>query len=189
LQDGFDAPQLDEVLWDGHAESAEISIVGDRLRLRPTANGDTVHTADVYTAIGYDLTNCSTWLEVPTVLASTTAGEVSLLLWIDDTNGADITTSQGVIYFRFTVGDTVVKEMPRTYDPVVDRWWRIRNSGPVIYLETSPDGTSWTQGIEHDPGWDLTAAGIGVAMNIWDSAGSAPGMAEFDNVNLLPPSM
>jgi hypothetical protein len=38
----------------------------------------------------------------------------------------------------------------------------------------------------HDPGWDLSAVGVGVALNIWNNAGLTPSRAEFDNLNLDP---
>ncbi|MBW2527629.1 MAG: hypothetical protein JRI23_25835 [Deltaproteobacteria bacterium] len=190
LQDDFETSFIDYGLWDVWNEpGTEISVTNGRLRLHYVPLGVDVTTyGDVYTADVYDLTDCATWIEVPTVLPEATAGSASFLLTASEGNGADITVEEGDIHFSFTVNDVVVKEQSEPYSPTAHRWWRFRNAGPLIYLDTSPDGANWTEGLAHDPPWQVNAAGIGVTMNIWGTTDPAANMAEFDNVNVPPVS-
>ena len=50
--------------------------------------------------------------------------------------------------------DTHFASLP--FDPVAHRWWRIRGAAGRVYLETSPDGTSWTARLDAPAQMDLS---------------------------------
>ena len=72
-----------------------------------------------------------------------------------------------------------------TYDPVLHKYWRIREAGGILYCETSPDASTWN--LLHSraplPGLSLSRVRIVFATQ----GGVAPSKAYFDDLN-LPPS-
>lgn len=67
------------------------------------------------------------------------------------------------------------------YDPVAMAWWRFREAAGQVYMETSPDGQTWT--IRHQvatPTW-ATGEDLILAFEPHDAGGT--GVMTIDNVN------
>ncbi len=74
-----------------------------------------------------------------------------------------------------------------TYNATSDRWLRIRETGGTTYLETAPDGHTWTsRKSATTPTWVYAGVRVDLRSGYWGTE-SSPGEAEFDNFNILAP--
>lgn len=72
------------------------------------------------------------------------------------------------------------------WDPVNQKWFRIRESNGSVYFETAPDGRGWTifYGPFADP-FDMTNLQVSIDVGTYNVEASTT-MVQFDNYNSLP---
>lgn len=186
LHDDFEAQELDLGLWEPYTNGINVSTSGGRLRFTPNPDAELSWYAEVYSKFTYDLRNCMTWVEAPTVLPPGTPGDTTFEVRLDGNNLADIAVTEGGLAVEFSVGGAIVAEDYIQYDPTNHRWWRFRDEGGTSYLETSPDGISWDERLSMATPFDLSAVTIGLTMGVWGQPTGAAGTGEFDNLNELP---
>lgn len=84
-----------------------------------------------------DLRGHAITLEVPAI-----AGNVSEVSLTDNSGGrAFFGVREGTSMFVYMDGGFVIQ---RPYDPVADRWWRVREAQGTLHYDTSPDGATWS---------------------------------------------
>jgi hypothetical protein len=92
-------------------------------------------------------------------------------------------------YFQIAIlgpgTNTIVKDV--LYDPSAQAWWRVREAGGTVHVETSSDACNWTeQGSTATPALD---GGVGVDLGFGVPGMNpklAPATASFDHLNVLP---
>jgi hypothetical protein len=69
------------------------------------------------------------------------------------------------------------------YDPIAHRWLAYREDAGVFYMETSPDGVTWTPRVTLPVAQLFPMDSLRVELGAWADAGAtAPGIAAFDNL-------
>lgn len=82
---------------------------------------------------------------------------------------------------RRTVGGVLTEGPWTTYDPVAHAWWRIRESGGTTYMDTSPDGVTWTNFWSVANGFAVTNVWVKINSGYWGTETASD--AFIDNVN------
>jgi len=154
------------------------------LYYEPQANVNNSQWAGLVTRAYYDLQDCSTWVMVPQVANSTDTGLSYFEIWHGNYEKATIAVAQDSLTFTLLDGpSTTNDDVP--YDSASHRLWRIREADGQLFLETGPDGTSWTAGLTvTSPQW-VNDVQIGLGGRVAEGL-SHPGATAFDNLDLLP---
>jgi hypothetical protein len=127
----------------------------------------------------YDVTKCAVWIMVPSLVKNGQQGFSYFQLHHPDGQAA-LKVDEGELVAR--IGD---QETAVLYTKASHRWWRIRESGGTLFLESSPDGHSWT--VIHSgstPPWiNEVTVGIGT---VSPSNATKLGETQWDNLNAMP---
>jgi hypothetical protein len=89
--------------------------------------------------------------------------------------------SGGSLYWRRVIGGTTSLQNSVTYDPVNHAWWRIRESGGIVYFDTSADASTWTNRDSFAPGFNTDRVWISVTSGYYGTESAAN--AFVDNFN------
>jgi hypothetical protein len=162
-----------------------VSQVGGQLVLTLAAN-DMKYSA-YYSSASYDLTGSALLVQVPQTASTTANGQTYIELDAPANNSLSIVEENGSLYFRVTNAGTYQNIGSVLYDPTQHAWWRIRESGGVLFWDTAPDGKAWTVQQQLTP--------LPFAINVLDVqlasgtylAQPSPGATHYDNLNLPPP--
>ena len=179
LIDTFDGNAVDLSLWNTQGEDRIISVYGGLLHITPNEGvGDDQWTGMV-TTDEYDLTQCSVWIMVPSLVKDGAEGSNYFQLY-SDSGQASLTVTNGQLQLK--IGDQVTTT---PYSMSSQLWWRIRDDGGTLLLETSPDADDWT--VVHSaptPPWiDNVAIGLGT---VSPTNATQLGETQWDNLNALP---
>ncbi len=114
-----------------------------------------------------------------TLDANAPTAETALQLQFAGTT-VSMTATQGVL--ECTDG-TNMSNLP--YDPVAERWWRIRPAGTDLAFDVSPDGSHWTElsTSQAPPATTATVQLVAFTTN----GEPSPGVAIFDGIDVCPP--
>ncbi|HEU0014237.1 MAG TPA: vanadium-dependent haloperoxidase, partial [Longimicrobium sp.] len=176
--DNFNDDKRDSAKWYAFGEYREIN---GRLELSPT--GVSGQYAGYESATTYDLAGSEISVELVHPLVSFSGAETILGVDKDSSNSVAISVANDRIYAEVQVAGTYTTPAYRAYDPVRDRWLRIREKDGTTYWETSPDGQTW--GLLHSMANPVDPWAVEIKL----SAGTykdlpQPGTAVFDNFNV-----
>lgn len=179
LVDTFDGNAVDLNRWATQGKVDNIAVYRGRLHFIPQDGIPNGQWTGMTTNQSYDVTKCAVWLMVPSLVTNGQQGFSYFQLYHSDGQAA-FRVDEGELLARIGGQETVVP-----YTMASHRWWRIRESGGTLYLETSPDAHSWT--VIHSgvtPPWinDVTV-GIGT---VSPSNGAKLGETQWDNLNAMP---
>lgn len=169
--------------------------VNGRVELDVTAAWD----GNIYSLETFDLTNSSAIIEViqtapqssPTTYADTAImfqadggvdnGGTSFSLDIEK-SGSN-TAGTCTLYWVDAPGSSTTGP-GFAYDPATMRWFRIRESGNTIYVDTSQDGLNWTQRLA----WPIVAPvkATNLTLALGGGGDATYGTVIFDNLNVRP---
>ena len=124
---------------------ARMDVFEGTLRGRPgTAPGSSVYAGLEATPEDYRARRA--FVQLPTMLATSGCAQAALVVQDDDTVGDFIEISQscGQLEALSFIGDSPTVLATAPYSAQDHRWWQIRSDGTMTYLETSPDGATWT---------------------------------------------
>ncbi|HEX5872050.1 MAG TPA: hypothetical protein VFY65_16590, partial [Longimicrobium sp.] len=161
--------------------------VNGRVEIRMDSSPSTAYYTSAST---YDLTSSEVRIEL--IRAPRTAPSLNAFLLLESTgatglagtNQLAISLQNGVLNAYYLSGN--VGSVP--YDPALHRWLRIRETGGVVYWETSSEGTLWTVLGTNALGFNVTQHYI--KFGVWSGAQIAsPGMVIFDNFNVQDTSL
>jgi len=184
IQDDFSDPELDTSSWTSIGAMGIVAeVVDERLTFTPTPGFDNTRTILVRSVDPFDLSECTTWVEVPRVLPPEVSGEVTWSLQINDQDNAFIRVRRPNVQFVVSTDEVFEEFVP--FDEAAHLWWRFRDEAGVLYLETSPTGYEWTVQLEHGHTWDLSAVRIGFNVIVSATTTEFDG-PQFDNVNIFP---
>jgi hypothetical protein len=84
-------------------------------------------------------------------------------------------------------GGIKLEDVSTSFDPVRDAWWRLRELGGEVVLDTSADGVSWQTRLRRPtPDLALDRVEIAIGAGMWQTVAS-PGKARFRCLNAGPP--
>lgn len=183
LLDPFDGSFVNTTLWRLQGATSIISVHSGMLHFAPQAQVSLDQWAGVVTRATYDVRDCQVWIEVPSLVNGGSPGSTYFQLHHADGSVA-IAVHDGTAAFRVNEGGNQ-DETLASYDSAAHRWWRIREDSGTIYLETAPDGQTWTvQNSATSPSYvDDVVVGIGV---VPPEQAVNPGEAQFDNFDVEP---
>lgn len=154
LGDTFTGSTLNPVLWSG--SYGTVSQTAGRARVGCAAGAYSgVKSAQIWT-----LQDSSFTIQMPTVPAASTATSCYAQAMVLSTTAGTRAGFEfsplagGTLSFRSDVGYFDAHAVTITYSAVDHKWVRIRESGGVLFWDTSPDGVDWTQRRSlAAPGW------------------------------------
>lgn len=140
---------------------------------------------DTNAKLSFDLASSSVfmqWVSLPTFGAS---NECFLEMINNASNKFSVFRSGALnpVTLRTTVGGTATSVNASNTNP----WWRLRESGGNVYLDTSADGNTWVQLLTK--AHTLTAAQLSnmyLSINAGDYGALGAKTAVIDNVNVVP---
>jgi hypothetical protein len=184
--DDFEDGVVSHSWWVRSWDNAECSFAEQDGELQFNLTGAALYNCGVVLAPGYDMTGSSVTIEVPAL----TPGQPELNVWleafVDEDNAVSVGVHDGSVTFGYKLAGASYTPASASYSPSTHRWWRLREAGGETYWETSPDGSSWTVGLQVASPIDLSAINVMLAAECWDGC-SAPVAVSFDNYN-RPPS-
>ncbi|HJQ08665.1 MAG TPA: LamG-like jellyroll fold domain-containing protein [Candidatus Saccharimonadales bacterium] len=134
----------------------------------------------------YELKTNAVFVEVPQATNSGTAAETQLILERDANNKIIFGRSNSGVYLRHRVNG-VDSSTNIAYSATTMRWWRIREAGGTVFMETSPDAATWTVRRSFPKAFDLSRLKVVLQAGTYQAVAN-PGVAKFDNLNTPPPA-
>jgi len=188
LTDDFTTKDLTKWTWDAAA-----SVSGGNAVIPCTGAYSTI-----YSNTNYSLTGSSImlkWAGLPTKVGDGTQEA----LFIAYSGGVVQTSNYWSIFWtaggagtqaiclREMEAGSAASDVYVNWDATAMAYWRIRESGGIIYWETSPDATTWTIRRQKAPaaGMDATTVKIGLQTGYWGTGG-ASGNFLIDSINVAP---
>ena len=173
LQDDFSSTNTTK--W---SFSTGATVSGGALRIVP---GSTY--AYAFSNASYDLTGSYALLQaVQTPSVGTGTIEMYLAL-VSGSNELDILWVNGNLYFRESVAG-VHNDTSVVFNPLLHKWWRIRENSGTIYWETSPNCFNWT--VQRSKTFaipSITALAVNLTSGYYGTE-TTPGTALYDNFNV-----
>ncbi|HTJ42445.1 MAG TPA: hypothetical protein VL463_10150 [Kofleriaceae bacterium] len=141
LTDDFTAGSFDK-RWSAWADTpATIAQTGGNVVI--TTDGTTNIWSGFQSNHLYDLTDQAFYID-----AATIPQKSPYVAWMQamepDDDHLEINVEGNTLQVLQVVGGSKVTNQSVTYDPVAQRYWRMRADATNIYMDTSPDGTTWT---------------------------------------------
>lgn len=177
FEDGVSAPG-----WTDAPSSCPPAEIGGQLVATPPGapNKDFCFH---YTTQAYHLT-CS---QIAFRVDEATSNEqgVQTLVYLDTLDGLQrIHLLKDISGFNFAQPDADYAILVSgSYDPIADRWWRLRHDGETLFFETAPDGLAWQVRGSGQPPMSLDALIIQLGAGTYLEL-AAPGTARFDCYNV-----
>lgn len=166
------------------AKTANVTSTGGRARIPCTTTLEDMYTASVYAIQGGAIA-----FQVPTVPAAGGGSSVAFSAYLSA--GPTISTTNlefeyspgtGNLVLRNSVGGTDASPTTLAYDPTAHAWWRFRESGGSITMDTSPDGATWTTRRTISPSQWMRTGNLIFYVEAQRGSGTAD-FAEIDNIN------
>lgn len=189
LQDDFSSPVVDTVKWPDNYNEFLGGALPDQPdgRARVPCNpGFAAYASDNI----YTLADSYIFAEVfPPAVGGATGSVFCQLLVLSSVVGTqivfEIDVTSNLLLMTVHVGFTDEGGASMPYDPTEHAWLRVRETGGVLYWETSPDGREWA--VQHtatSPAW-VADGNLQAQLLAYRDDGTND-YAEFDNVNLRP---
>lgn len=184
FQDDFSSDELLESKWRTVGFTGwTLEQVDGLLVWAPRVGHNNTRTGLLQSFDFFDLTGCSTWVEVVRALPMGHAGEVSVSITAGQMQGS-IRMRGGMLDFGISNELSSQNDMT-AYSAVEHRWWRFREASGLLFIETSPDGREWSVQMEGEHNSDVSGAKLSI--NVIDTSLTDDfDPPQFDNVNVAP---
>ena len=190
LIDNFNDNSIDTARWDPYGSPTPISErvreINGRIELTPRSS-DGGQYSGVESASTYDLTDSSAHVELVQALRIADAEATIFLAAADSNNSVYFTVAGGFLRCWQNVSGTRTRLLKAQYDPAAHRWLRLREREGTTFWESSPDGHAWAVLFSKPDPISLSTVTIHLQVGL-DSSVPAPGMAVFDNFNVIETS-
>lgn len=191
LSDNFNDNSTDTSIWTSYGgpapASERIRETNGRVEIQPVG-GNASQYSGYYTNDLYDLTDSYIHIEVVQTFHMAD-GAFIFFMAADVGNHIFFALSHGTLRCMQTMAGTQSTLATVPYDALAHRWLRLREGGGTTYWETSPDCRAWNVIFSEPNPFALTS------VNLTFFAGTdnpdpadAPGMAAFDNFNVVDTS-
>jgi acid phosphatase len=162
--------------------------------LMPGAGGS--HYAGIRSAVGHDFTNAYCQVEAVQTAGGSTSADAMLTLGRDVNAYYRIYVEGTSIVFQKRIAGSKVTLLTAAYNPVTDRYWRIRHesaSGRVLF-ESAPanGGVPGTWSVRYTEAWNVSAVPLAQILfelkaGTWQAEVNPPGSVFFDNFKAARP--
>lgn len=167
-------------------KTTNVSATGGRCRIPCTTILE-----DVYTSASYEIQGSSVAWQVPTVPAAGGGSNVAFSAYLSA--GPTVSTTNlefeyspntGNLVLRNSIGGTDASPTTLAYDSTAHQWWRFREAGGQLFMETSPDNSTWTtrRTISSPTQW-MRLGTLILYFEAQRGSGTADN-AEIDNINV-----
>lgn len=188
LKDNFNEGTIDTTLWDNWG-AGNCTVVSSQLNITTDASFAGGYFGMDSLGTTYDSTGSQA------VVQLVSAGNQSLvsldaIFYIQDAaktgnEEAMMFVEHGTLILRrrnaATNSDTSIP-----YDSTAHKWFRIREQSGTFFMDTAPDGKSWTnQRNFSNPFTTKSQVCLSISAGTWQSEASSSTVI-FDNVNILP---
>ena len=184
LVDSFGGTQIEPAKWTVTAINGTATESGGTLNLAPNSRNGNVHIS-VDSNAKYALTGSSATVQVPQVVNMRCNVNNRFFLKQDGANSLGFWAECGNLYaFTFVNGvESLVATL--TYSPTAHQWWRVRESGGVVYWETSPDKAAWTTAVTALVASLFPIDSLTVTIDSYTYSGGlrSPGVAKYAHLN------
>lgn len=181
IKDTFTGTVIDPEKWLVY-DPASHSQQNDSLSV--TANTTASGYYGIASKARYELKDNALFVEVPQTTTPGTTAETQFIAEPNESNKIVIGVTGNSLHLRHRVDD-VNSDVFIPYDAAAMRWWQIREADGTVYLETSPDGLTWTTRRSFAKAFSLTSLEVILQAGTWQTVPNA-GIARFDNLNTLP---
>lgn len=183
LKDNFNDNSIDPAKWTKfEANGATYAETGRRGKVTFPASGSSGTDGDITSVNSFDLSESNAILQVLEIPSSSTDADAELRIYTDSDNWFRFITEAGGLYFqRRRLGSQGTVDST-TFNAVTHKWWRLRESGGVIYWDTSPDGKVWTNRASYTHTMDVSKMKVLIAGTCFKNE-TNPGFFIFDNFN------
>lgn len=180
LRDAFDDGARAPTWWDWFDPGVTVDEVGSELVIDIPSTGTGELWGGYMSAFRFDLRGGVFDVDVAEAGAQYTTIEV-----VDpDDVSAQLYVFEGTLTAAVRASNTTQVRVERAYDPVDDRYWRLREDGGRLYWETSADRTSGT--LLHDEPVPLAPGDVAGVLAAGGAATAAT-TSRFSDVNLDTP--
>jgi hypothetical protein len=169
----------------GPWSDGDVSVEENGGELRFGLGINSYHYGGVFSLERYNLQECAITVELtraPNPGANTAEG---YLVARSNDNRLMINVYGSRLYVDVRVNGTISESEDIVFDHTIHRWWRIRETGGNVFLETSADGLVWNVNLTRQSPGFVTNIEIGMLAGTWQPQGS-PGRVEFDSFNVPP---
>jgi len=185
LVDNFNDNSTDASRWGSYGPIQEVN---QRLEVRPTS--DTPQYGGYVSSVTYDLTDSFMHVEVAQILVGTQS-QTEFSVNNDAGNKVYFAAAVGKLqcgaWFP-SVNNGFATIIP--YDPECHRWWRLRESGGVLFWEVSADGQVWAAVFSRSTAATSTTPALSYLNSVYlrmqagtNARDAHPGVALFDSFN------
>lgn len=184
IKDDFEDGVIDAVKWEG--SSGTIRETGGRAGILSDTGFPALRTPATYSLIG-----SSVFARPYPAPAGTSTGSATSEMLIDSPTGGTrliiiVNSVTNEIHFRSDVGYGDAAGVTLVYSATEHAWWRFREATGTVYMETSPDASTWTIRRQvATPDW-ITAGNNPLFFSTHREDGALTHYFEVDNVNLVP---
>lgn len=190
LIDNFNDNAADTAKWLVFASplpaAERIREVNGRVEITPQGNNSGQYSG-YQTLVDTDLTDSQVHVELVRALRPASGAEATFVVSASTGNNVHIVVEGGSLKCYQVVAGTYTRLATVPYDPAQHRWLRLRERSGTTFWEVSPDGQGWTILFSKANPITLTAVKITLQAGL-NAAVPAPGMAIFDNFNVIDTS-
>lgn len=184
LADDFEGAAVDTNLWNTQGEQSIMSVAGGQLRVIPGENVNDGQWVGLVTDLGYNLSGCAVWIEASSLVKGGAEGQTYFQLYTPD-GESRIRVENGELQALVRDKSVTLGETSTPYVALQHRWWRIREDGGQLHLETSPDFIMWTTLLS--PPTPSYIANIAVGLGVVSPTNATNlGETQFDNFDVVP---
>lgn len=184
LEDDFGGSAVDTNLWNTQGKQSIMSVAGGHLRVIPGENVNDGQWVGLVTGVGYDLSGCAVWIEASSLVKGGAQGQTYFQLYTPD-GSSSISVDNGELKAKVSDKSATLAETSTPYLASQHRWWRIREDGGQLHLETSPDFVMWmTLASSPTPSY---IANISVGLGVISPPNATNlGQTQLDNFDVVP---
>lgn len=144
LRDPFVGANLNTQLWNLFTGGGATTSNGNGMTVNYPASSTSSTDGDITSVTTYDLTGSNAFMQVLSVPSNATSADAALTMKVDASNFLRFVKEGSTLFAQKQVLTVTATVSSATYDPVLHKWWQIRESGGTIFWDTSTDGETWT---------------------------------------------
>jgi len=184
LVDSFGGTAVNQTIWNIQGQASMFVVSNGTLELDGSQPGVTSGWAGLVTPQHFAFPGQCVWIEVLNLHHNGMDGGTYWQLY-SNVGTTSFTVSGGTLELHIATGGNPV-DTTLPYSATDHRWWRIREAGGTLYLETAPLGKVWTERLSAPSPTYLSDVTVGLGVTGADIQ-PIVGTTELDNLNVPPP--
>jgi hypothetical protein len=184
LLDAFGGTSVNPSNWNQQGQTNMLVVSNGTLKLDGGQPGVFAGWSGLVTPQHFNFPDKCVWIEVLNLHHGGIDGGTYWQLY-SSAGTASFTVSNGMLELHISTAGNPV-ETALSYSPTEHRWWRIRETGGTLYMETAPLGTVWTERLSAASPSYLSDVVVGLGVTGADVQ-PIVGYTELDNLNAPAP--